>query len=213
MSNYILKYTRDSRVKYISHLDFIRLFHRVVRRSNIQFVFSQGFNPHPIMTIAMPLSVGLTSSCEYMKVGFDTNLSENEIMDKLNQSFPPGFSVVMVKKLLAKEIDLTKINKAKYTVYAELEDSIIPDISKFLTNNEIKVMKKTKSGIKESDIKPYIYELEHVNTKENIITLKMTVACGNTYNLKPETVIDAMEKYISGFKTSFISIHRDELVL
>ena len=83
MSNYILKYTRGDRVKYISHLDFVRMFHRAVRRANLPFVFSQGFNPHPIMTIASPLSVGVTADGEYMKVGFDTDLSESEIRELL----------------------------------------------------------------------------------------------------------------------------------
>ena len=67
MSNYVLKYKRDERVKYISHLDFVRLFHRTVRRAGVSFLYSQGFNPHPIMTVAMPLSVGVTSDCEYLK--------------------------------------------------------------------------------------------------------------------------------------------------
>ena len=47
MSNYILKYSRDERVKYISHLDFVRLFHRTVRRTGMNFMFSNGFNPSP----------------------------------------------------------------------------------------------------------------------------------------------------------------------
>lgn len=75
MSNYILKYSRDERVKYISHLDFVRLFHRTVRRTGMNFMFSNGFNPHPIMMVAQPLSVGVTSDCEYMKVGFDGDYS------------------------------------------------------------------------------------------------------------------------------------------
>ena len=79
MSNYVIKYGRDDRVKYISHLDFMRCFHRAVRRSELNFAFSQGFNPHPIMTVAQPLSVGVTSECEYMKVGFDGEYSENDM--------------------------------------------------------------------------------------------------------------------------------------
>ena len=80
MSKYILKYTRDERVKYISHLDFIRMFHRTVRRSGVNFLFSEGFNPHPVMTVAMPLSVGVTSGGEYMKVGFTDDFSPAKII-------------------------------------------------------------------------------------------------------------------------------------
>ena len=74
MAKYIVKYGRDDRVKFISHLDFVRCFHRAVRRSKLNFEFSQGFNPHPVMTIAQPLPVCVTSQSEYMKVGFVTDL-------------------------------------------------------------------------------------------------------------------------------------------
>ena len=99
MAKYILKYGRDDRVKFISHLDFVRCFHRSVRRSKLNFEFSQGFNPHPIMTIAQPLPVCVTSECEYMKVGFVTDLSESEIKDELNKSMPGGFFVYDVKQV------------------------------------------------------------------------------------------------------------------
>lgn len=210
MSNYVLKYKRDERVKYISHLDFVRLFHRTVRRANINFLYSQGFNPHPIMTVAMPLSVGVTSDCEYLKVGFTDELKISEIKKRINEAFPPGFEVVEIVKLKGKEIDFSKITKACYVVELELSDGDI-DIEKFMSNREIKVMKKSKSGVKESDIRPYIYNMEYVDKKGNIITLKMCLSCGSTYNLKPDTIADAFEKYLD-IKIDFVSVHREQLV-
>ena len=110
MSNYVIKYSRGDRVKYISHLDFVRMFHRTVRRAGLPFVFSQGFNPHPVMTVAVPLSVGVTADGEYMKVGFDTELSESEIAAELNRALPDGFCVRAVKRVEGKELDFNKIN-------------------------------------------------------------------------------------------------------
>ena len=121
MSDYILKYARDERVKYISHLDFMRLFHRTIRRTGLNFVFSQGFNPHPIMTVAQPLSVGVTSDCEYMRVSFDDDLDADEIMDTINAAFPPGYKILAAKKVQGKEIDLTKLDRAVYAVELEYE--------------------------------------------------------------------------------------------
>lgn len=209
MSNYILKYSRDDRVKYISHLDFMRLFHRAVRRSGLPFVFSQGFNPHPIMTVAQPLSVGVTSDCEFMKVGFDGDFTEFELIEKLNNAMPPGYSVTAAKKLEGKEIDITKINQAVYTVEIECIGDV--DIEKFLSNSELKVMKKSKSGVKESDIRPYIYDLKLLDKKNNIQIYRMCLAVGSVYNLKPDSVIDAMEKYCDGFKAEFFAVHRNKM--
>ena len=209
MSNYILKYSRDDRVKYISHLDFVRLFHRTIRRTGMNFMFSQGFNPHPIMTVAQPLSVGVTSDCEYMKVGFDGEYSEQEIVDTINGAFPPGYKILAAKRIEGKEIDLTKLNRAVYTVEIEYEGKA--DVDTLLANKELKVMKKSKSGVKESDIRPYIYSIEKISDDNGILTLKMCIAVGSVYNLKPQSVIDAMEKYCDNFKSGFVSVHRNSM--
>ena len=209
MSNYILKYSRDDRVKYISHLDFVRLFHRTIRRTGMNFMFSQGFNPHPIMTVAQPLSVGVTSDCEYMKVGFDGEYSEKEIVDTINSAFPPGYKILAARKVTGKEIDLTKLDRAVYTVELEYEGNA--DIDALLENKELLVMKKSKSGIKESDIRPYIYSIEKIGNENGILTLKMCIAVGSVYNLKPQSVIDAMEKYLGNFKAGFMNVHRNSM--
>ncbi len=213
MSNYILKYSRDDRVKYISHLDFVRMFHRAARRAELPFVFSQGFNPHPVMTVAQPLSVGVTSDGEYMKVGFDGEFSPQDLTDRLNAALPPGFKILSARKVEGKEIDLTKIDRAEYWVKVEYEGSIdAQDIADFLNEPRLIVMKKSKSGVKESDIRPYIYKLDLTGSDEKTAAFSMTLAVGSVYNLKPESVIDAMEKYIDGFKPEFFAVHRKSLL-
>lgn len=204
MSDYILKYARDERVKYISHLDFVRLFHRAVRRADLPFVFSKGFNPHPVMTVSQPLSVGVTSDCEYMKVGFEGDFEEEEIKSRLNDNMPPGYTVLKVKK--SSDIDITKINRARYIV--ECEYCGIVDIDGFMSRKELKIMKKSKSKIKESDIRPYIYNLEMIEQNDDILKLDMNIAVGNIYNLKPASVLEAMEQYTDNLKIMFFKVHR-----
>ena len=211
MAKYILKYGRDDRVKFISHLDFVRCFHRAVRRSKLNFEFSQGFNPHPVMTIAQPLPVAVTSECEYMKVGLVTELSEKEIAAELDKSMPPGFYVYNVRQVEGKEIDLTKIDMAEYIT--EIECEIPGDIDFVLNQKELIVPKKTKSGIKNSDIRPHIFEIENIGFKDGIQTLRMVISCGSQYNLKPETVVSAMEKYCNGFKPTFTASHRKRMLI
>ncbi len=214
MSNYVLKYTRGPRVRYISHLDFIRMFHRAVRRADLNMVFSQGFNPHPVMTVAMPLSVGVTSDGEYMKIGFMDGFgyTEDSIRERLNLSLPAGFMVTDIRRVEGKELDFAKLDRARYEVEVELENPVELDTGVFLNNPELNVMKKTKSGEKETDIRPYIYTLEVLSQTGINMTLVMCVAAGNSYNLKPETVLSAMEKYIPGFQVKAVLIHRSAIL-
>lgn len=210
MSNYVLKYTRGAEVRYISHLDFVRMFHRAVRRADLNMVFSQGFNPHPVMTVAMPLSVGVTSDCEYMKIGFADGFgyTEESLQKSLNDALPAGFSVTAVRKVEGKELDFAKLDRARYQVEVLLQEPVEIDTAAFLQQPELIVLKKTKSGEKETDIRPYIYDLAVRAQNGKELTLSMCVAAGNLYNLKPETVLAAMEKYIPGVQTEAFLVHR-----
>ena len=67
MNDYYLTYKRGDSIKYVSHLDFVRVFGRAFRRAELPIAYSEGFNPHPLLTFALPLSVGYTSECELME--------------------------------------------------------------------------------------------------------------------------------------------------
>lgn len=173
--------------------------------------FSQGFNPHPVMTIAMPLSVGVTSDSEYIKIGFQEDYSETEIMEKLNEALPVGFKILAVRKTEGKELDFAKLNRAIYEVEVETNGANF-DAEKFMENKELKVMKKSKSGVKEADIRPYIHSFEVISPKDNKMKITMCLSAGNDYNLKPDTVIDAMEKYTENFTVEFFATHRAKIL-
>ncbi len=211
MSKYVLKYQRGERVKYISHLDFVRMFHRSVRRSGLNFEFSQGFNPHPIMTVAVPLSVGVTADGEYMMVGFNTDFSEKEIMETLNKSLPSGFSVYDVKIPDGKKYDFNLIDYAEYIIDAECENPDALNLDALLSGSLV-VTKKTKSGEKETDIRPLIHSVERIDSVSGNLGLRMILRAGNRETLKPETVISAINKYQEDVNIGFFSAHRKALL-
>lgn len=197
-------------MKYISHLDFIKMFHRAVRRAGLVMEFSQGFNPHPVMTVAMPLSVGVTSDSEYIKMGFAEDYSPEEIKNRLNDALPGGFEITAVIETEGKQHDFAKLDRAVYDV--ELETSGDFDAEKFMENKELVVMKKTKSGEKEADIREHIYDFAVTEKGDGKMKITMTLAAGNLYNLKPDTVIAAMEKYTDGFSVEFFCVHRAKIL-
>ena len=82
-----------------------------------------------------------------------------------------------------------------------------------MSNEKILVMKKSKSGIKEADIKPHIHSIELKDVFDDIMTFSMCLDAGNEYNLKPDTVIDAMQKYDEDFKVEFYNVHRSALLV
>lgn len=163
------------------------------------------------MTVAMPLSVGVTSDCEYIKIGFSKDYAEEEIKNRLNDAFPVGFKILAVRKTEGKELDFAKLDRAVYEVLIETDCKSF-SAENFMQNKSLVVMKKSKSGEKEADIRPYIYDFKVSGQYENGIKISMCLAAGNNYNLKPDTVISAMEKYTEGFCTDFFAIHRAKIL-
>ena len=185
MGKYIIKFLKDEKVKYVSHLDTVRMFGRTMRRAGITMSMSQGFNPHPIMTFANPIGIGISSTCELALIGVDEEISPKDLAITLNEHLPGGFKVLAAKKELAKS-PFTALTFAQYKITVTGD---ITDPSRLLAMPEIIMPKKTKSGVKDTDIKPFIHS---VSIDGQVITA--VVRCGET-NLKPELLIEAFEKY------------------
>lgn len=199
-NNYYLRYEKTEKVKYVSHLDFVRMFGRALRRAHLPIAYSEGFNPHPLLGFALPLSVGYTSECEILEVALTEEIPPEEIMARLNEVLPDG-----VKILSAHEgkSNMKKLDTALYQVFPEKTP---PEIAEFLSMEEIFIDKKTKSGIKESNIRPDIKDV-----KVTLGKIEMMLSAGSRANLKPEVVIAAMNKYIKNYKSGDCRYHRKQI--
>lgn len=89
-----IKYTKGEEVKFISHRDLMRVFHRAVRRAELPITFSQGFNPHMRISWGQALKVGQSSASEEAILQLDTWVRPNEVKDRLNQQLPLGIAVI-----------------------------------------------------------------------------------------------------------------------
>ena len=199
-NNYYLRYERDHRVKYVSHLDFVRMFGRALRRAHLPIAFSEGFNPHPLLTFALPLSVGYTSECEILEIVLAEAVPSEEIVERLNNVLPEGVKIISAH---VGKSNMKKLDIALYEVYPQKTPAGILD---FLLMNEILIEKKTKSGIKETDIRPDIKDI-----KVSLEKIEMILSAGSRANLKPEVVIAAMNKYIDGYQSGSCHYHRKQI--
>lgn len=207
MTKYIVKFTKSDKVKFVSHLDTVRVFGRTMRRMNAPLSYSQGFNPHPIMTFAHPMGVGISSSGEYVEIGMEKSISPKELVLGLNKAFPPGFKAVGAK-VNEKKSPFKELSYAEYEI--RLIGNIKQNPADIMKLHEIVMDKKTKSGIKETDIKPMIKEIEVKKQTDKETYFKAVLKCG-AENLKPELMLEAMKKYI-GIAPEDFNIHRTALL-
>lgn len=208
LSKYRIKYTKSEEARYISHLDFVRTIGRTFKRANIPVDYSKGFNPHIILTVGLPCSVGYLSQCEYLDTQLYEDMDTSDIIERMNSHIPMGLKVIGCQKLEQGYVPLHKIESAIYRATVEYSGSA--DIENFLSNDEIIVDKKTKKGINPTDIKPMIYDIEKISDQDGCMVLKMHLSAGEK-NLKPDTVFDAFEKYFDGFKVEFSDITREKI--
>lgn len=189
--DFYARYKKFGRAKYISHLDMVRVFNRVFRRGNIPVYYSEGFNPHPKIAFALPLSVFYESECEILLFSVTEDLSAEEITKRFNSAMPEGLEIVEV---IPGKPDIKKLSFCLYNVYCNLPTQA--EIDKFLSLNSMVVPKKTKSGIKDTDIRG---DIADIKLEENCMS--MLLSAGSTANLKPDVVVKAMNKYIENYNT------------
>lgn len=196
---YRIKFTKGEEVKYIGHLDVMRIFQRAIKRADLPIAYSQGFNPHQLLSFANPLTLGTTSRGEYGDFQFRVKVEPNEIKERLNNTLPEGIKVLdvvllrdKVAKAMASISASTYIAKLDSQVTSEMIDK---NLSGFLAQKEINVMKKTKKNFKETNIREDIFELKNASDEEGA-KLFMFVASGSQRNLKPANVVEGFYNYL-----------------
>lgn len=143
-----IKFSKVGSLQFISHLDLNRTMKTVMIRAGVPIKYSEGFNPHPKMVFALPLSVGTESVTEYLDFKITRPMTEEEMTERLNSAFPPEMRVLSAYEPSTK---FTDVKYAEYVLESDVDFSVEP-----LEAESIVVLKRTKSGEKETDIKPLI---------------------------------------------------------
>lgn len=193
MAKFRLQFTKYGDMKYVSHLDLIRLFTRIFHRADLPLAYSEGFNPHPKMAVLLPLSVGFESSCEYIDVEFREGVGMLDCMKKLKGKLPLGMEIPQICELNETSKKAKEIRYASYEIDfpCKLTQQQLDD---FLALKTIEVIKKTKRSEGLADIRPDIMDL--CLTEDGKVLA--TISAGSNANLKADLLVCAMEKYIDG---------------
>lgn len=207
---YRFKFEKFGTIKFIGHLDVVIVFQRALKRADIPIAYSNGFNPHQLISFALPLSLGYTSIGEYGDFQLQTEENPEELKEKINNALPEGLIITELIKLKeGVKNTMASVCAASYDIY--FDETISPEdvknnLSSFINQNEILVMKKTKKNFKETDIKPDILGAEDISADGKGV-LKVLVNAGSVKNLKPESVAEGfcifINKEYNRYKTAF----------
>ena len=95
---YLIKWTKEGDMRYISHLDIMRLFQRAFKRTGIRLKYTEGYSPHPKMSIAQPLSLGYTSRGEYFEFETQEDLDPESFRHRMEDAMPEGIRMLSCRQ-------------------------------------------------------------------------------------------------------------------
>ncbi len=208
MSRLLMRKTGNA--KYLSHLDLMRTMQRAFVRAGLEIKHTQGFNPHPYMSFALPLSVGIESLCELMDFELDDATELERIPCTLNQKLPAGLHIVSAYR------SENKFKNIKWLdIFCELYyDDEVPENAVTRLQNifskSVVVEKRTKRGTAQIDIFPLIGSLRINRTAEKVVAIDARISAQDP-SLNPGLLITAINKYEQSLTPDFTKMERREI--
>ena len=196
---------------WMSHLDLMRLLQRAFKRAELHLKHTQGFNPRPSVSIALPMSVGVESVCELLDFDLEgQSISCDEIRGRLNGALVEGVTVREVYEEGAKLKHLAFLDCELTLEY----DSGVPvdaaaKIHELLTTSAV-VEKRGKNGTSQQDIVPMIRSLLLAQTDANSLTMHTRICCQNP-TLNPALIAAAVERYLPECRPDHVRYRRMEV--
>ena len=212
MSKLRLLFVKEAQASYISHLDLLRTIQRAFPRTELDIRHSQGYHPHPIISIVLPLPVGQSSDCELLDFEVTQTTDGSGIAEKLNTGMPCGLRVLdcyeakrPVRELVYLKADL------------ELEyDNGVPanaaqQLTELFAREELIIQKRTKrKELADVDIAPMI---QSVTLEQDEHTVRGTVVVqAQNPGLNPQLLERAIANYLPELMPDFVRVRRRELL-
>ena len=180
-----VKFTKNDPVKYLGHLDIMRFFQKCFVRAKVRMLYTEGFNPHQKMSFALPLGVGITSRAEYLDAEIEDGADLLKIKNDLDLASGCGFDILDIRKVEENASSLmSAVRSASYEIKSTDGSVYVP--KEFMEQPSIYVLKKTKKGSREINIKPLIISLDAGES------LRLWLFAGSENNLNPELVLKAI---------------------
>ena len=212
MSKLRLLFIKEAQASYISHLDLLRTFQRAFPRTELEIKHSQGYHPHPIISIVLPLPVGQSSECELLDFEVTQETDGKGIADKLNEGMPQGLRVLDCYEAKRPVKELAYLQASLELEYDNgVPANALSQLQQLFVREEIIIQKRTKrKDLADVDIAPMIREMKWTEEAGKICA-QVTVLAQNP-GLNPQLLGKAIEKYLPELQPDFIRIRRQRIL-
>ena len=204
-------FEKTGNARYISHLDLMRVFQRAFKRAGLPLTHTQGFNPRPSVSIALPLSLGVESQCELLDFELERPYACAEIREKLNAALIDGVYIREVYEQGQKLKNLALLQSRLVLEYdRHISDDAEDVIQSLFSRPELIVEKKGKNGTTQQDIIPMLRRLAVKKLSDREVEITALHSCQNP-SLNPMQLSAAITKYLPGLSPDYVRCFREEI--
>ena len=202
-----LRFEKTGRAVYISHLDLMAVMQRAFARADLPLKFSEGFNPHPQISILLPLSVGTASICELMDFRLLEERDLKTLPDRLTAVLPDGIRALEAYESVRKSAQLKWLDIEGILEYDTMKPRA-DELDAFFSRPELTIEKKTKRGSGQADIRPAIDKIGFSDTGEGL-KLRARISAQEP-TLNPDHLINALRQLCPELAPDFARFTRLE---
>ena len=205
-----IRFSRGEEVRFISHLDIMRLWQRALHRAGMPLAYSEGFSPHPRISMAAPLPIGVTSEAELMDVFVTKWVSPHFFTTAISQQLPLGIEILQVYPIAPTLPSLqSQVRYVEYVVEVETEEKDIESkLASLLSVKHLPWQHQRDTGPRSYDLRALIDDLWLINYQHPFCAIGMRLRCDSSGSGRPEQVTAAL-----GFTSNPRSMHRTKLIL
>ncbi len=185
-------FARSGATVYLGHLDLMTCFERACRRAGLPILYSQGYNPRPMMVFALPLGVGIETRCDYLDVSLKCPYDAYKFTEELNAFLPDGLRIIKSKEIPEpKDSIMSIVTTASYRFEAK---GIREAMEKALSEETLIVTKMAKGKEKQTDIRPLLISLSQASDGDPD-SVEFYAFAGSERNVRPDLILSSLSKY------------------
>ncbi|MBR5343091.1 MAG: TIGR03936 family radical SAM-associated protein [Oscillospiraceae bacterium] len=205
-----LRFSKTGRAVWISHLDLMQTMQRAFSRAGLALKYSEGYNPHPQISIALPLSVGAASRCELMDFRLREDAELSTLPERLTAALPEGIEVLAAYEAERKCAEIKWLElEGRFEYDGREPAALLEPLRVFFARESIIITRKTKRGVGESDIRPAIRSIDFT-AGEGLVALHAFVSAQEP-TLNPEQLAEALRQLAPELAPDFAAFTRLEI--
>ena len=205
-----MRFAKEGRAKYISHLDLMHTMQRAMARCQMPLWFTEGFNQHAYVSVALPLSTGYSGEYEFLDFNLLSEAVPVNAVGALNDVFPEGLRAIEIYPLTDGGMPLRDIAWSKYRITWSFADGIpagfVQDVQALFARDTVEIVKRSKRGEKTVNMRELMHGFSLAEQDGQAVAVAVSAAGNN--NMSPEYLTRAIAQYLPQYEIAGAAYHR-----